>query len=294
MKNEPNNETIQNEAKTINATKPKHAAKDSIFHDLFSLPEYLFQLYRVLHPEDKETTEADLSIITLKKILVTGEYNDLGFMAKDKLIILVEAQSTWSVNIVVRALMYLMNSYQEYFNSHGITMYSGKKIKMPKPELYVIYTKEREGHPDIISLKEEYFPNEECCIDAKVKIIYEDESNSITNQYICFCKVFDDCVKKYGRTQEAMKETFRICADRDLLKEYLKTRETEVKGIMLTLFDQERVTELYGLEMREEGIGIGRANTYLSLVRRNLIPKSIAAEEMGISMAQLEKQLGTV
>ena len=236
-------------------------------------------------------------------------------MVKDKLIILVEAQSTWSVNIVVRALMYLMNSYQEYFNSHSITMYSGKKIKMPKPELYVIYTKEREGHPDIISFKEEYFPNEECCIEAKIKVIYEDESDSITNQYICFCKVFDDCIKKYGRTQEAVKETFRICADKNLLKEYLKTRETEVRDIMFTLFDQETETKLYGMEMmregeargeargraegRAEGIGIGReegraegyADAYLAMIRKNLLSKEIAAQELGISIAELEQKL---
>ncbi|MDO4988654.1 MAG: hypothetical protein Q4E17_06510 [Synergistes sp.] len=293
MKNEPQNETEQNEPKTAKTTKPKHAAKDSVFHDLFSLPEYLLQLYRALHPEDKGIKESDLSIITLKKILLTGEYNDLGFMVKDKLIILAEAQSTWSVNIVIRALMYLMNSYHEYFNNKGIAIYSSKKIKMPKPELYVIYTKERDNHPDIISLKDEYFPGEECCIDAKVKVIYEETSSGIANQYICFCKVFDDCIKKYGRTLKAIEETFKICADKNLLNEYLKTREVEVRGIMLTLFDQERVTEIYGMEMKKEGRAEGRADTYLSLVRRNLISKSIAAKEMGISMAQLERQLAT-
>ena len=35
-------------------------AKDSIFTDLFGKTEYLIQLYRVLHPEDTETTESVL------------------------------------------------------------------------------------------------------------------------------------------------------------------------------------------------------------------------------------------
>ena len=78
---------------------------------------------------------------------------------------------------------------------------------------------------------------------------------------------------------------------KNLLKEYLKTRETEVKGIMLTLFDQERVTELYGMEMREEGRAEGYSNAYFSMVRRNLISKDIAAEELGISVVELEKRL---
>ena len=119
----------------------KHDAKDSVFRDLFSQPEYLFQLYQALHPEDKETVESDLSIVTLERILVNRAYNDLGFQVKDKLIILVEAQSTWSVNIIIRSLMYLMSSYKDYFKQKEISLYSGGKVQPPKPELYVIYTK---------------------------------------------------------------------------------------------------------------------------------------------------------
>lgn len=43
-----------------------------------------------------------------------GIYNDLGFQFKEKLIFLIEAQSTWTVNILVRVLMYLAKSYQDY------------------------------------------------------------------------------------------------------------------------------------------------------------------------------------
>lgn len=293
----------------------KHDAKDSVFHDLFSIPEYLYQLYQTLHPEDTETVESDLSLVTLQRILVNKEYNDLGFQVKDKLIILVESQSTWSVNIVIRSLIYLVSSYQDYFNEHNINIYSSKKIEMPQPELYVLYTKDRDGHPDKISLKKEYFPNKACCIEAEVKVIYEDESSSITSQYIGFCKVLDDCVKKYGRTQKSIEETLKICRDKKLLTEYLKKRELEVEGIMLTLFNQERVTELYKMELAEEirrecearceaigkakgeaigearGEAKGAANVCISLVRKNLLSKDAAAKEMGISVAEFEEKM---
>ena len=36
-----------------------------------------------------------------------------------------------------------------------------------------------------------------------------------------------------------MGETIRICKDMNVLKEYLQKHESEVMGIMLTLFDQE-------------------------------------------------------
>ena len=64
---------------------------------------------------------------------------------------------------------------------------------------------------------------------------------------------------------------------------------------MLTLFNQERVTELYGMEMREEGREEGRAegyaDAYLAMIRKNLLSKEIAAQELGISVAELEQKL---
>lgn len=65
--------------------------KDSVFLDLFGQKEYLLQLYRVIHPEDKATTENDLRYITINRVFLRGIYNDLGFMAGDRLMVLVEA-----------------------------------------------------------------------------------------------------------------------------------------------------------------------------------------------------------
>lgn len=64
---------------------------------------YLIQLYRAFHPEDTVTTEDELKDITIKNILVDAFYNDLGFTAKDKIMILAEAQYTWTMNIIMRA-----------------------------------------------------------------------------------------------------------------------------------------------------------------------------------------------
>ena len=92
--------------------------KDSVFCDLFGRPEYLYQLYQVLHPEDTETQLDDLTIVTLSRIIVHEMYNDLGFVASNRLIVLVEEQSTWSVNIVVRFLMYLGETYRRYIEKN--------------------------------------------------------------------------------------------------------------------------------------------------------------------------------
>ena len=75
-------------------------AKYSVFLDLFSRPEYYLQIYKELFPNDSEITLDDLQLVTIKNVLAIHPYNDLGILARDKLIVLVEAQSEWSVNVI--------------------------------------------------------------------------------------------------------------------------------------------------------------------------------------------------
>jgi len=62
-------------------------------------------------------------------------------------------------------------------------------------------------------------------IEVKAKVIYESDTDDIINQYIIFCKVFNEQTKKYGMKQQAIMETIRICKNRNVLREYLSGRE---------------------------------------------------------------------
>ena len=220
-------------------------AKDSVFVDLFKDKTYLLKLYKTLHPEDTEATEDSLTNVTITNVLTDNLYNDLGFMVKDKLMILIEAQSSWTKNILVRALLYLAQSYHEYFQRTGQDYYASKKVKVPKPELYVIFTGNRGRKPDQISLSKEFFEGADVDLEIKARVIYESEKDDIINQYIVFCKVFNEQTKQYGMTQEAVRKTIRICKDRNVLKEYLQSREKEVITIMMSLFDEEQIMEMH-------------------------------------------------
>ena len=48
------------------------------------------------------------------------------------------------------------------------------------------------------------------------------------------------------------RETKRICKDRDVLKEYLSGRESEVVDIMVTLFSQEEVWDMRERRLKKE------------------------------------------
>jgi hypothetical protein len=230
----------------------KRNIKDSVFTDIFKKPENLLKLYKALHPDDNSIKIDDLSIVTISNILTTGLYNDLGFMAGERLLILVEAQSTWSVNIVIRILEYLAHTYEEYFKEKGTDLYSSTKAKLPKPELYVVYTGDRKTKQEYVSLKEEFFENADVSIEIKVKVIYDSTPGDILNQYILFTRICNEQVRLYGRTRKAIEETIRICQDKNILKEYLESRKKEVIDIMVALYDEQEIMDRFVTSREKE------------------------------------------
>ena len=81
---------------------------------------------------------------------------------------------------------------------------------MPKPELYIIYTGNKGRKPETISLSQEFFDGADIDIEVKARVIYESDTADIINQYIIFCKVFDEQRKLYGMTEQTVKVFAKI------------------------------------------------------------------------------------
>ena len=141
--------------------------------------------------------------------------------------------------------MYMVQTYHDYFSRTKQNWYRSKKVKIPIPEIYVIFTGDRKDRPSEVSLVQEFFEGRESCIDVKVKMIYDGEEGDIINQYVIFTKVCNEQMAIHGRTQKAVLETIRICKDRNVLKEYLSSKEKEVVDIMMLLYDEEEIMRSY-------------------------------------------------
>ena len=168
--------------------------KNSVFMDLFGQDKYRLQLFQTLHPEMPEVTAADIETITLKQVVTEHQYNDMAFLVNDRLMVFVEAQSSWSVNILIRILLYLADTIQEYLQTKSIDIHRRRKIDLPKPEFYIIYTG-KDAVPETISLRETFFEGAEDTVDLRAKVITA-ETTDIIGQYIIFCRVLDDQVKR--------------------------------------------------------------------------------------------------
>lgn len=171
-----------------------------------------------------------------------------------------EAQSTFSVNIALRMLLYLAGTYKEYIEEQKLDLYGSHPVEIPRPELYVVYTGDRKEIPETLRLSDLYQGTGSA--EVEVKVLRDDGTGDILDQYVRFCKIADEQREKYGLTQQAIDETIRICIAENVLAPFLASRQKEVLEIMVTLFDQEKIAEIHDYnvakaarqEGREEGI----------------------------------------
>ena len=125
----------------------------------------------------------------------------------------------------------------------------------------------------------------------KIKVIRQTDSTDILNQYILFSKIYNEQRKLYGRRKETILKTICLCKDRNILKEYLESREKEVVDIMMTLFDEQEIAEMHDNSIRAEGEEKGKIDTLVSLVKQSIISIGDAANQLGISEVKFKEYM---
>ena len=243
----------------------KRTIKDSVFTYLFRQPEYTRELYLALHPEDTDVTEDDIKLVTLENVMTVGQYNDLGIQVRDRLIVLAEAQSTFSVNITLRMLLYLAGTYKEYAEEHSLDLYAAKPVQIPRPELYVIYTGSKQGVPEVMHLSDLYGGGGSA--EISVKILRANGTGDIVDQYVRFCVIANEEREKCGNTEAAIAGIMERCREEGILVAFLDSREKEVRDIMVTLFDEEWIAKMHEHSIREEAREEGIEEGLLKAIR---------------------------
>ena len=121
----------------------------------------------------------------------------------------------------------------------------------------------------------------------------EKPEKDIISQYITFTKVYNEQLKLYQRTRKTITETIRICKDRNVLREYLSSREKEVVDIMMTLFDEDRIMQTYVANKEKEAAKEAVRKTAAKMLRTGkLTVEEIASccEELSIENVRQMKE----
>ena len=165
---------------------------------------------------------------------------------------MIEAQSRWSVNIILRIWEYLLDTLMNYYINNDVNLHGSTKVEMPDIETYVVYTgksipklfseldKDENGRY-ILSLNKEFFEGKAGQLELLAKVIYVKNGSGILEEYIRFSQIFDEQMAKYEEKDKAIQEIFRICIEGNILKEYLEAHRGEVEKIMLTMVSPEYI-----------------------------------------------------
>ena len=255
-------DAYKHELRVLKRDRVNRQAKNSVFLNLFSHKEYQLQLYKELFPQDTTITEDDLELVTLNNVLAINPYNDLGLLARGKLIVLAEAQSTKSVNIIFRLADYYYDSAMSHLILKDVDLYSSVKVDIPDVEAFVIYTGNKKVEKDVLSLNQEFFGGNPNKPEFKARIIYGEYKGGIIEEYMGFCRIWDDNVLNVETSEEkqqAVMKTIDLCIQKGYLVEYLQAHRAEVEKIMMTMLSPEYIRKASErTEKIKESIGMLR------------------------------------
>ena len=293
----------------------KHCVKDSLFSSLVKTGDSLKKIYLSLHPEDTTVKDSDLTLKEMSSVFTTGIYNDLYFTVRNKTIIFLEVQSTWSDNILLRFLRYYAEELPKIIDNYLVLQYRSKTIEnLIAPEFFLLYTGKDKREEKELELSKIFF-SERDSLNLKVKVLTKDNADGILKEYTEFCLILDEERQKSETKEEAIVKTIEKAKDRGLLREFLENREIEVMEMMAEdilweiefnryIENQKRegidegkaIGEKRGLE---KGIALGKKNglekgklvTLISLVKEGLLPLDKAIEKSGFTEKEFKEKL---
>jgi len=237
--------------------------KDTVFTTLFGSPDILRELYCALEgvtlPPD-----VPISIATLENVLVMDKYNDIAFRVGEKLIVLIEHQSTINPNMALRLLMYISETYKRSIK--GKDLFLSKPIPIPWPEFYVLYNG-IEPYPDnsIVKLSDLFKKPEDLGLPVKTRPLLELEVKVINinegrnEEIVSKCRDLSDYTMfiakarsiwlETGDLREGIIEAVKFCQKHGILKKFLESYASEVINM---LYDEWNLDDAL-FYAREEG-----------------------------------------
>jgi len=292
--------------------------KDSVFSKLFSSPELLRELYSAIEGVDVPK-DAIIDINTLSDALFMKRINDLSFTIDNRIVVLIEHQSTISRNIPVRILMYIARVYEKIVEKKNI--YHRKLVKIPTPEFIVLYDGKDEcpdhqelrlsaAFKDITGLK--LAENKDLPLELVVQVYNINQGRNLQmlkrSETLNGYSLFIGKVNEYRENlslEESVRSAVKYCIEHGVLKEFLEDNSSEVVNMLFEDLTIEEIAEIRAEEAiedavedaleegreqgmqqgREEGLQQGREEDRKYVI--DLIDQGLSAEEIKQRLTQI-------
>ena len=232
--------------------------QDSVFVHLFT--HNLEKLLTLCKALDSSITSKDIELINLENTLYTGIKNDISCKVDNRLIFLMEHQSTINENMPLRCLEYIGRIFENILEMRD--RYARLLIKIPTPEFYVFYT----GNESISAMQELKLSDafiqkiEAPQLELIVKVINlnSKENEEFLNktptlkEYTKFVSIVKDFKLKQGKKGYDM--AIRYCIKNNILKDYIINNAKEVEGMLVAEYDYNLDLQVQREECYKKGI----------------------------------------
>ena len=251
-----------------NTTNEKH--KSSVFSLLFSKPEILRELYSAIEGVSLPP-DIPIDINTLSNVLYMGRLNDVSFTIDNRLVVLIEHQSTINENMPIRLLIYLARLYEKIINP--LKFYQTKLEKIQKPEFIVLYNG-NEPFPDQKELKlSNAFKEAGDLMELKPGYISLELTVQVYNinyghnpQMLERCEalggysLFIDKIREFRKNHtldDSMEAAIKYCIHNNILRNFLEIHGSEVTNMLITDWNWDDAKEVWQEEAHEKGMNTG-------------------------------------
>jgi len=247
----------------METANPNREFKDSVFTALFGTPEKALELYNAINGSNYSDS-TKVKIVTLPKALYGKQLNDVAFVIENKLVVLIEHQSTINKNIPLRMLLYIGREYELLTDRRD--RYKSERISIPAPEFVVLYNGEKEMEDFVEMRLSDLFafdvndPKYAPCLELVVKAYninkgrnaeFAARSSSLSD-YEEFIAEVREKLKAMGLS-EAVKAAIRSCISRNILVDFLTVHASEIENMLLSEWNMETALEVRFEEGKTEG-----------------------------------------
>ena len=261
----------------MSADNPQY--KDRLFNFLFGSEEnkaWTLSLYNAVNGS-AYTDPSVIEITTIREVMYLGMHNDVSFLIADDMT-LYEQQSTYNPNMPLRLLQYAGNLYEKYVKERKMNKYGSDLLELPVPKLVVFYNG-RKDQPDekMLYLSDSFPKGAESDIEVRVRML---NVNFGRNQELLnACKPLREYawlveeVRKNNTSHDetgmssAVDKAINEMPNDFVIKPFLEAHRAEVKGMLLTEYNEAEQMELFKEDGRREGLAEGQEKTLVESIR---------------------------
>jgi predicted transposase/invertase (TIGR01784 family) len=234
------------------------------------------------------------------------QINDVSFTIDNRLVVLIEHQSSINANIPLRFLEYAGRVYEKIIDPKK--KYQEKLEKIPKPEFIVLYNG-KDKYPDYAELKlSDSFKDTEGLKSGGEKLPLElivqvyNINHGRNSEMLKKSETLDgyskliDKIREFESEkkplEEALPSAVKYCIDNHILEDFLRKHGSEVINMLTGEWNWDTAKEVWQREAWEGGIEKGMVQEK-QIIAKNLLAKGSTPEFVheitGLSLEVIER-----